>query len=432
MNARVVTFDDVWPRVRKVLGEGNGLPDDVSPIYLVRDLFGKVRISVLDRVKTNDACRGALQTLAARLYSELGAHCYPPQEAVLFVSQPVLDTLKQTARELDGFPGVYRADRLVTGGDWWTISDSRSDDKVKRCTLFGVKGGVGRSTTAAVLAWHLTRKGERVLVIDLDLESPGLSSALLEPERRPKYGVTDWFVEDLVGQGDYVIEDILATPAWVQDFEGDVRVAPAHGVVPGDYLAKLGRVYMDKADNPWTRRLESLVVSLEMAFRPTFVLMESRSGLHDIAAATVTDLDAEVLLFATDSESTWADYDILFSHWNTQGLARGIRERLSVVSALTPVPDKEAYLQRFRPRAWDLFREYLYDELGATDNPDEDFSFDLDEADAPHDPLEINWTVAFAAGTSLRDLDDATVSSAYASFLKPFGERVYAGRSGDV
>ena len=432
MNADVVTFDDIWRRVRNVLEGGNGLSDDVRPVYLVRDLFGKVRISVLDRAETDDACRRALQTLAARLYNELGAHCYPPQEAVLFVSQPLLDTLKQTAREFDGFPGVYRADRLMTGGDWWTVSDGQSESGARRCTLFAVKGGVGRSTTAAVLAWHLARKGERVLVIDLDLESPGLSSALLEPERRPKYGVTDWFVEDLVGQGDHVLEDILAAPAWVQDFEGDVRVAPAHGAVPGDYLAKLGRVYMDKTDSPWTKRLESLVGSLETTFRPTFVLMESRSGLHDIAAATVTDLNAEVLLFATDSESTWADYEILFRHWNTQGLARGIRERLSVVSALTPVPVRDTYLQRFRPRVWDLFREYLYDELGATDNSDEDFSFDLGDVDAPHNPMEINWTVGFAAGASLRDLDDATVKSAYARFLKPFEERVYTSRGGDV
>ena len=102
------------------------------------------------------------------------------------------------------------------------------------------------------------------------------------------------------------------------------------------------------------------------------------------------------------------------------------------MSALTPVPVRDTYLQRFRPRVWDLFREYLYDELGATDNSDEDFSFDLGDVDAPHNPMEINWTVGFAAGAPLRDLDDATVKSAYARFLKPFEERVYTSTGGDV
>ena len=79
--------------------------------------------------------------------------------------------------------------------------------------------------------------------MDLDLESPGLSSAVLEPDRRPDFGITDWFVEELVGQGDQVLGSMTAAPRWAQDFDGDVRVVPAHGRESGEYLAKLGRVY---------------------------------------------------------------------------------------------------------------------------------------------------------------------------------------------
>ena len=141
---------------------------------------------------------------------------------------------------------------------------------------------------------------------------------------------------------------MTAAPAWAQDFEGDVRVAPAHGDKPGEYLAKLGRVYMDTCDRSWPERLEHLLQRLEESdFEPTVVLLESRSGLHDIAAATVTDLNAQVLLFAVDSESNWTDYDILFRHWQNDDLATKIRERLSIVSALTPEIDTERYLQDF-------------------------------------------------------------------------------------
>ena len=85
---------------------------------------------------------------------------------MLFVDQSLLSNLEGTARKI--CPGVYMADRLVTGGDWWTVGAQRSTPSVRRCTLFSVKGGVGRSTTAVVLAWHLARAGERVLVVDLD------------------------------------------------------------------------------------------------------------------------------------------------------------------------------------------------------------------------------------------------------------------------
>ena len=289
-----------------------------------------------------------------------------------------------------------------------------------RYTLFSIKGGVGRTTTTAVLAWHLARKGERVLIVDLDLESPGLSSTVLDFELQPEFGVTDWFVEDLVEQGDHVIERMVVAPAWSHDFQGNVHVAPAHGRDPGDYLAKLGRVYMDTAD-AWTTRLERLLTRLEADYEPTIVLLESRSGLHDIAATTVTDLGADVLLFATDSESNWSGYDILFHHWQNRRLTAKIGERLSIVSALTPELDTERYLQKFRETAFFLFQNRLYEQLAPDDNFESDyFSFDIYDEYAPHDPLPIHWTRGLAAGTSLRNLERTTVSQAYTQFLEKF------------
>ncbi len=418
MSSEFVPFDDMRRRAVEAL-KGADLPD--VPVYLIRNLFGKVRISAPEKVEDDEACREALRRLAGKLSAALGTRGHPPDKGVLFVSDALLETLRDTAQRIDGFDKVFWEDRLVIGNDWWTVGDPRPEEAPQRWTLYSVKGGVGRSTTAAVLAWHLARKGERVLVVDLDLESPGLSSAMLDPAARPEFGVADWFVEDLVGQGDRVIEDMTATPAWAQDLRGAVAVAPAHGRDPGEYLAKLGRVYMDGKGDPWTARLERMLAGLEARFEPTVVLIESRSGLHDVAAATVTDIAAEVLLFATDSESNWTDYDILFGHWRDRSLAEKIRERLWMVSALTPPDDDILYLRRFRERAWRLFSDRLYDDdaeaHGASDGP---FSFDLGDDGAPHDALTVYWNRGFAAGASLRNPEEAAVMLAYDVFLKRF------------
>ena len=103
------------------------------------------------------------------------------------------------------------------GGQFGSPDPNRTD---KRFTLYSVKGGVGRSTTVAVLARHLAAGGERLLAVDLDLESPGLSSALIEPEARPACGVTEWFVEDLVGQGDQVIWPSSGAFSWTSAIRG--------------------------------------------------------------------------------------------------------------------------------------------------------------------------------------------------------------------
>jgi cellulose biosynthesis protein BcsQ len=41
-------------------------------------------------------------------------------------------------------------------------------------TFYSFKGGVGRSMAMANVAWELASRGLRVLVIDFDLEAPGL------------------------------------------------------------------------------------------------------------------------------------------------------------------------------------------------------------------------------------------------------------------
>ena len=430
MSGAFVSFDDVRRRAVELL-KRETVPDSARPLYLVRNLSGKVRLSAPETIEADDFCRDALGRLAKRLGEALGAHGHPSGDAILFVEPALLAELGETAQEIDGLDQVYWVDRLMTGGDWWTVNQpnpERPRGGSRRYTLFSVKGGVGRSTTAAVLAWRLARDGERVLVVDLDLESPGLSSAVLDPRTQPDFGVADWFVEDLVGQGERVVAGMTAEPSWSRDFDGEVRIAPAHGSRPGEYLAKLGRVYMGHAGKSWSRRLGEMLSRLEERHAPTFVLLESRSGLHDVAAAAVTDLGADVLLFATDSESTWTDYGILFRHWRDRGLATAIRERLSIASALTPELDTERYLQGFRQRAWDLFREHLYDEVDPS-SPGDEFSFGLDDEDAPHRPAPILWNRGLAAGASLRDPEKKTpaVRQAYAAFLKWFDEGVARG-----
>ena len=416
-----VRFDGIFAHVIDTLG-GRPKPKGIERIYVVRDLYGKVRIAVADALEANDECRSWLEDEARSLCERLGPHGHPPEDTVLFLDDELLKELHRDAREVK--TGVYWIERLLTGRDWWTVNGGDSDTNTY--TLYSVKGGVGRSTSAAVLSWHLARRGEDVLVVDLDLESPGISSAMLDPSMRPEFGVVDWFVEDLVGQGDGVIEDMIAMPSWHHGLPGDVRIVPAHGARSGEYLAKLGRVYMD-TDVRWTKRLERLLSMLRGVVEPTIVLLESRSGLHDIAAATMTDLDAHVLLFAVDSETSWEGYGILFEHWRRQDLARDIRQRLSIVSSLTPDIGTEAYIERFRERSWDLFQDHLYDKQ---DSPEESdgFVYDLLGHHAPHDPFVVHWTRGLAAGASLRAIEGTTVDQAYSGFLQRFDELMRVNR----
>lgn len=213
-------------------------------------------------------------------------------------------------------------------------------------------------------------------------------------------------MEDLVDNGEAVFEDLMATSTLSHD--GEIYVAPAHGREPGEYVTKLGRVWMAKTREDgrregWSARLGRLIDTLEERIRPDIILIDSRAGIDEVAASCVTDLGAElILLFAIDGDQTWSGYRVLFRHWHRAGKVEQIRERLQVVGAMIPDDDRRAaYFEGLRERAWDTFVEDLYDEVPPGESGAERFCFDESDEFAPHYPWPIRWNRGFAALRSI-------------------------------
>jgi hypothetical protein len=184
--------------------------------------------------------------------------------------------------------------------------------------------------------------------------------------------------------------------------QGAIRVAAAMGQQEIDYLAKLARAYADvpSPEGPQRlgERLRRMVQALEARESPDVVLIDSRAGLHDLAAAAITGLADTALLFATDGAQTWQGYRQLFAHWQRRPeVVRHVRERLAIVRALTPKSDREAGVQRFQRRAYELFAEMLYDAIPANTDESEANYFHPIETDqaAPHFPILVDWDERF-------------------------------------
>lgn len=400
----MTTFDQILPIVSQALHAHQAGLTDISEIVVNRDLNGRVRLIVPEKSRNSKIAAQTLQALASDLAERLGPHAYPAERAILFEEDMRAVVDDAPAFALQGLPHVQVVDRLVTESDWNSIAPPTPG--APRYVFFSIKGGVGRSTALTACAWALAQTGNRVLVLDLDLESPGLSSALLPQERRPAHGIADWLVEDLVDNGDAVFDGLVATSTLSHD--GEIYVVPAYGRVPGEYVSKLGRAWMAKIGEDgrrqsWSRRLARLIDALEAHLRPDVILIDSRAGIDEVAAACITDLGAtRVLLFAVDGEQTWAGYRVLFQHWNRANKAEQVRDRLQLVGSM--IPDDEgrvAYFDGLRESASRTFAEALYDEVPAGESTAGRFSFEETDEAAPHYPLPIRWNRGFAALRSL-------------------------------
>ncbi|MCK6527054.1 ParA family protein [Myxococcota bacterium] len=397
-------FHDALDVVLRFLEGHAGLGDRR---LVVRDLRGRIRVLIADRDPAtkglSEARRIELERLAPVLHRDLGP--WSPGEKSVLADASVLLSPEDVwkSRESVALDSKTRLlERTVLGQDWLLPPLPNAAPTPPRVVLFGLKGGVGRSTALAVLARHLAEAGEkRVLVIDVDLESPGVSRMLLAPGAHPAWGIVDWFVESAVGQGDSVLDDLAGRSALGTGLAGEILVVPAAGRRTGPYIPKLARVYQGlhdgSDDHGFGGRVAALVDGLERHLEPDVVLIDSRAGLHDIAAVSLTRLGATGLLFAVDTSQTWEGYRMLFEHWQRHAASRKdlidrVREGLRMVAGHVPETGRDAYLARFREKAWSLFTQTLYDET----HPDEEapFNFDLDDPSAPHDPLRIYWSRA--------------------------------------
>jgi hypothetical protein len=417
----------------------NNLQHIEEDIYLIRDLQGRIRI-LLKKEKAAKAV--AVQNLAQDIAGALDFYTYPEPEIIIYKEKLKhhLQTLNdQTAKKIasNGTYSVYLHDRLLIGGEW-DASFAQASAAPKRFTLFSMKGGVGRSTTAMVLARHLAAQGKRILIFDLDLESPGISSSLLGNEL-PKYGVVDWFVEDAVGNAAPIIADLQKASPLQEDLPGSITVVPAYGTETGDYLPKLGRSYLERnaqGYKPWTERLKELVQANETHYQaingqpPDVVLYDSRTGLHDSSAALVLAMGANTLMFAVNTEQTWRAYRFLFSHWQNHPNIQDFYDKLWIIGALIPETENEAYIEGLKDNSYALFDETIYQSPAVTGHPQ--FVPTNRESDiANHFPREILWNRGMMALDPLSRWPERAVPIAYDGFLNWFDQKFFGSASGD-
>lgn len=407
---------------------------------LVRDLKGRLRVFLTDKTDPNTWHKGLNQASRQRCEQEAPAlHAalapWSADPAVLLQDARVLADFNAIWHDADAIeldPHTRLLERGVVGADWLRAPLPNQPPTPPRATLFGLKGGVGRSTALAVWARHLSEVArKRVLVVDLDLDSPGVGSMLLPPEDLPDFGVVDWFVENAVGQSDSLLGELAATSPLVGRTAGELWVAPAAGKKTGLYLPKLSRVYQGDhekgVDIGFGDLLARFIDAMEKHWKPDVVLLDSRSGLHDIAAIALTRLGALNLVFAVDTPQTWAGYQHLIAPWHAalshqRDRIDPVRRRLQVVAGQVPERDRGDYLDRLRARAYGAFASlYDADPPPGQPAPLDQFTFGPNDKSAPHDAIPIYWSPLLADWDPFdasQPVTPAQLDAAFGPFVK--------------
>jgi hypothetical protein len=385
-------FDDSLPNFAQIVVDELG-EKAVHDNFFLRDSSGRLTYITLARLddRKREAISNRAATLKPYVYEE---------SAVVFIDDLFDERIKDeddaVFERVDhpNFSGFVRLiERRIVAQDWLEGPQAPLAGLPPIAVFASHKGGVGRSTALAVAASTVAGLGLDVLVLDLDLEAPGLDGIFLSDEGCPKYGTLDYFVESVLGEIDEeFLTDMVGVSPLTQG-KGRIHVCPAIGATgkanPQNVLGKIARAYLDTptADGEnisFLKRTRSLVHRLSKLTRYDVIFIDARAGLNEATAAAVLGLGADVLLFGVDSPQTFSGYRYFLSYLDRfrpqQSDAEDWRARLRMVHAkASPDGKKQA---EYRTQSFELFADTIYDlELRLEETS---FNFDYDDEAAPH------------------------------------------------
>ena len=225
-------------------------------------------------------------------------------------------------------------------------------------TFYSYKGGVGRSMALANIAVELSKKGMKVLMIDWDLEAPGLERYFSKFIREP----------DMNGMGLLpmlfeVSKDVIPDYKkflWEINIPSQLPISLLHSgrEKDPDYARKLENLDWERffADNGGGSFLESLRDRWKEDY--DIVLIDSRTGLSDASGiCTIYLPDVIVPMFTANYQSLYGVRDLM-------RLAQHARQKLNIDRmplTILPVPTRFGTRTEFKEsQEWlDSFAEAL-------------------------------------------------------------------------
>lgn len=243
-------------------------------------------------------------------------------------------------------------------------------------TFYSFKGGVGRSMALINVASIMAGRGFRVLILDMDLEAPGISfllpAALGKPKGTPIPGFVDLMLQVLE---DPDKSDLFARPAATaidnyiypypipeklcKSTEGSLHIMPA-GITDSDYQQRLEDLDLPGLYHEGRGQKLMLVYKQIIADsrRFDFVFIDSRTGFSDEAGICTRDLaDRVVVLSGLNNQNIQGTANFLRAlHAATEG-----KKPVSIVLSPVPISEDDLRDQRIELAQQEFSSAYGHD-----------------------------------------------------------------------
>lgn len=352
--------------------------------YIVQNVYGKILVYI--KTKTDEVIREIENTLMERIGKWLSS-CERYGDNVFVISE--IDSWKKDAEPIQ--ERVWVLEKYLTNFYWDGKSRSvpYEDRKSKRVCFYSFKGGVGRTTAVVMSAIELAGQGKKIVIIDFDLEAPGIAS-LFPEESMSQYGLLDFLLESNVYDSEIKIDEYIYSVGdycHVDKMGGEIYVMPAYGKVTKSntdlYRQSIMRFDLDTpAYEEKITPVDNLLGMLDKFLDPDFIFIDTRSGIHQIGGMTLTRYTDLALLFFYGSPQ------------NTEGMKMTIpvlyKKQIPFILINSRVPVNEQLAQQEKR----VYLEGAYDALRMCDEKYSREEIGIEDDSADHYPIDIEYNIA--------------------------------------
>ena len=316
-----------------------------------------------------------------------------------------------TARPHDATDRLRTMDRHLSKTGWFDAPTEppwalREKNASAVALFYSFKGGAGRSTALAATALQLAATGERVVVVDADLDAPGVGTLLAGHDGVvASCGVADYLLEQRILRYSDGVDTEDYHHRYPTDGGGDIFVYPA-GRFGRGYVKKLARIDYGVPPEGGRHPFVVLLERIRGDLAPSWILVDARAGLGDVSGFLTGGLCHFYVLLGTLAEASWRGLELILERLGGDRVRRNEpQSECLLVASMVPRFDQalfRRYEERFADRGRDVFSRCYYAEPAASD---EFWTLDdLESEDAPHVPVVVPYDERLATFRHLSEV----------------------------
>lgn len=217
-------------------------------------------------------------------------------------------------------------------------------------TFYSFKGGVGRTLSLVNVGIDMVRRGRKVLLVDFDLEAPGLDAFPLLIPRDATPGIVE-FVTDYMrtNTAPDAREYVYRASAVMEDGAGSLWIMPS-GRRDTGYSSRLQAIDWQRlyAENDGYLLFEDLKAQWEQHLKVDYVLVDSRTGHTDVGGICTRQLPDAVALCFLPNEENIRGLEMVAKEIRreSEGHSRKAIDVLFVPSNVPSLDDEDGILKR--------------------------------------------------------------------------------------